>query len=157
MTYLGFAGREAVSGGERSIQNGLIALALIAELAFLPRLVARLRQRPLLSAEGLKGCLDAGEDLLMLDVRTAADFVGEHGHIAGARNLPLEDLPAGLTDPESPLGPDPERPMALVCRTDHRSAKAALLARHGFAEVHVIPGGMTAWLANGWPVEHAHP
>jgi uncharacterized membrane protein YdjX (TVP38/TMEM64 family) len=45
-TGLGFAGREAVAGGEGLIQTGLIALALVAAVAFLPRLVIRLRGRP---------------------------------------------------------------------------------------------------------------
>jgi uncharacterized membrane protein YdjX (TVP38/TMEM64 family) len=153
-TYLGFAGREAVAGGEDLIQKGLIALALLATVAFLPRLVAWLRQRPMLPITELKRRLDGGVDLLLLDVRTAADFVGEQGHIAGATNIALEDL-GGQIDT---LGTDLERPIALVCRTDRRSAKAAaLLTRRGFAEVHVIQGGMTAWLVHGWPVEDAHP
>jgi uncharacterized membrane protein YdjX (TVP38/TMEM64 family) len=44
-TWLGFAGREAVAGGEGLIQTGLIALGLVAAVAFLPRLVIRLRGR----------------------------------------------------------------------------------------------------------------
>ncbi len=153
-TYLGFAGREAVAGGGGLIQKGLIALALLAALAFLPRLVARLRQGPMLPVAELKRRLDRGDDLRVLDVRTAADFVGEQGHIAGAVNIPLEDLPERIAALEA----DPARPIALVCRTDRRSAKAAaLLTRRGFTEVHVIEGGITAWLANGWPVQDAHP
>jgi hypothetical protein len=50
-TWLGYAGREAAGGGEGLIQKGLIALALLAALAFLPRLVARLRQAPWLAVE----------------------------------------------------------------------------------------------------------
>lgn len=42
-TYLGYAGREAVAGGESLIQKGLLALALLAVVAFLPRLIGRLR------------------------------------------------------------------------------------------------------------------
>ena len=42
-TYLGYAGREAVAGGEGMIQKGLLALALLAVIAFLPRLIRRLR------------------------------------------------------------------------------------------------------------------
>ena len=157
-TYLGFAGREAVAGSEGLIQKGLIALALLAAVAFLPSLVARLRQRPSISIEELKRRLEARPGILVLDVRTPADFVGEQGHILGALNLPLEDLPAQLADQQSALGEDLERPIALVCRTDRRSAKAAaLLARRGFAQVQVVQGGMTAWLANGWPVEDANP
>ncbi len=149
-TWLGYAGREAAAGGEGLIQKGLIALALLAGMAFLPQLIARFREGPMMQVTGLKASLDAGEPLLVLDVRTAADFDGEQGHIRGALNLPLEDLAERLAD----LGDDPERPIALVCRTDRRSAKAAvLLAERGFAQVHVVQGGMTAWLDHGWPVE----
>ena len=149
-TYLGYAGREAVAGEEGLIQKGLIALALLAAVAFLPRLIGKLRERPWMTVEGLKERLNTGEGLLV-DVRTTADFDGEQGHIRGALNLPLEDLAEHLDE----LGEDPERPIAIVCRTDRKSAKAAaLLAQRGFADVHVVRGGMTAWLERGWPVEH---
>lgn len=49
----------------------------------------------------------------------------------------------------------PPRPVsiAIVCRTDRRSAKgAALLADKGFVELHVVRGGMTARLERGWSV-----
>jgi uncharacterized membrane protein YdjX (TVP38/TMEM64 family) len=45
-TYIGYAGREAVAGGEGLMQKVLLALALLAVVAFLPRLIARLRQKP---------------------------------------------------------------------------------------------------------------
>ena len=93
-TWLGYVGREAVAGDEDLIRNGLVALALIAAVAFLPRLIARLRQRPMLEVNELKQRLESRSDLLLLDVRTSADFVGKQGHLAAARNLPLEELPA---------------------------------------------------------------
>jgi uncharacterized membrane protein YdjX (TVP38/TMEM64 family) len=43
-TWLGFAGREAAAGNEAAIRYGLVALALLAAVAFLPRLVRRLRE-----------------------------------------------------------------------------------------------------------------
>jgi uncharacterized membrane protein YdjX (TVP38/TMEM64 family) len=42
-TWLGFAGKEAIAGEAASIRYGLLALGLLAILAFLPRLVRRLR------------------------------------------------------------------------------------------------------------------
>lgn len=45
-TYLGYAGREALAGSEGLLQKGFIALSLLGALAFLPRLVARLRAQP---------------------------------------------------------------------------------------------------------------
>ena len=45
-TYLGYAGKEAVAGEEGFIQKGLIALALLAVVIFLPRLVKKMRSGP---------------------------------------------------------------------------------------------------------------
>lgn len=146
-TWLGYAGREALAGGEGMIRNLLIALALLASVAFLPRLIKRLRAQPMLAVDELKRRLDAGEKLLLLDVRSAADFAGEKGHIAGALNIPLEELAARQGELE------PAQPVLLVCTTDRRSSGAAAqLAAAGFARVRVVQGGMNAWRERGWPV-----
>jgi uncharacterized membrane protein YdjX (TVP38/TMEM64 family)/rhodanese-related sulfurtransferase len=151
-TYLGYAGREAVGGGEGLIRKALLALALLAVVAFLPRLIGRLREGPMLSITELKQRLDSGGDALLLDVRSGADFVGQQGHIAGATNISLEELSARLED----ISDYQERPVYIVCRTDKRSARAALLlAERGFADVHVARGGMTDWIRNGYPVSRA--
>ena len=117
-TYLGYTGREAVAGSEGLIQKGLLALALLALVAFLPRIIGRLRRRPMLSVDELKQRLEDQQDVLVLDVRTAADFIGEQGHIARATNIPVEDLPARLEE----LSDRIERPIAIVCRTDRHGA-----------------------------------
>lgn len=149
-TYLGYAGREAIAGGESLIQKILLGIALLAAVAFLPRLVARLRRGPMLDIAALRARLDAGEDVLVLDVRTPEEFTGELGHIAGARNLPLDAVAEG----SEALAAWQERPVLLVCRTDRRSARAAqILARKGFADLQVVAGGMEAWNAAGLPVE----
>lgn len=148
-TYLGYAGREAVAGGQGLIQKGLLALGLLAVVAFLPRLIGRLRQKPMLNIPELKQRLDAGEDILVLDVRSAEDFVGEQGHIAEAMNISLEELLNRLAE----LRDYEERPIILVCRTDRRSSLAAkLLVREGFADVRVAKGGMTNWNQHGYPL-----
>ena len=148
-TYLGYAGREAVAGGEGMIQKGLMALALLAVVAFLPRLIASLRSGPMIDMETFRQLRDTEKDLLVLDVRTADDFVGEQGHIDGAVNIPVEELQTRMDE----LGDFLEHPVAIVCRTDKRSAKAELLlAEEGFADVHVVRGGMTKWIEAGLPV-----
>ena len=148
-TYLGYAGREAVAGGEGLIQKGLLALALLAVVAFLPRLIGTLRRGPMIDTEDFRQRRETLQDLLVLDVRTADDFVGEQGHIEGAVNIPVEDLQQRMAE----LGDHLEHPVAIVCRTDKRSAKAALLlAEEGFADVHVVRGGMTKWIEAGLPV-----
>ncbi len=45
-TYLGYAGREVATGGEQAVNAGMIALGLLAAVAFLPRFIGRLRARP---------------------------------------------------------------------------------------------------------------
>ena len=43
-TYLGYIGKEAATGGEALIQKIMIALALLAVVAFMPRFIRQLRQ-----------------------------------------------------------------------------------------------------------------
>ena len=149
-TYLGYAGREAVGGGEGVIQKGLLALALLAVVAFLPRLIGSLRRGPTMGTDELRRRLDSEKGLLLLDVRTAEDFAGEQGHIEGAVNIPVEELQQRVAE----IGDYLEQTVAIVCRTDKRSAKAALLlTEEGFADVHVVRGGMTKWLEAGLPVD----
>ncbi|MBI2312157.1 MAG: VTT domain-containing protein [Betaproteobacteria bacterium] len=149
-TYLGFAGREAVAGGEGAVRNGLIALALLAAVAFVPRLVRRLRGTPGMDVGELKRQLDAGDKVLVLDVRSPEEFAGETGHIPGASNIPLASLPERFGE----LQAQREQPVCIVCRTDKRSAQAArLLHAHGFARLRIVRGGMIAWQKNALPVE----
>ena len=151
-TWLGHVGREALEGGDGLVRNVAIALSLLAAVAFLPRIVRKLRQQPTVEVIELKRQLDAGEEVLLLDVRTAADFAGEWGHIRDACNMPLEELPQRVVELEA----HKQRPIRLICRTDRRSAQAArLLAEAGFTDARIVQGGMTAWRANGWPVASA--
>jgi rhodanese-related sulfurtransferase len=63
-----------------------------------------------------------------------------------ARNVPVEELPRRLVE----LDPHREQPVAIVCRTDKRSAKAAeVLRRAGFSKVQVVRGGMEQWSRDG--------
>jgi uncharacterized membrane protein YdjX (TVP38/TMEM64 family) len=44
--YMGYAAREALAGNRRSWQIGLLALSLLAAVAYLPRIVRRVRKGP---------------------------------------------------------------------------------------------------------------
>jgi len=65
-TWLGYAGRDALAGGEGMIRNISIALALLAAVAFLPRLVRRMRaaQAVTLDIPALRARLDDGTGVL---------------------------------------------------------------------------------------------
>jgi len=151
-SYLGYAGREAIAGGEGLIQKVLLALALLASIAFLPRLISKLRSGPTLTIEELNQLLHSNDEPLVLDVRSEADYRGELGHIAGSRNIPLEALGPQLDE----LTPWLEKPIALICTTDRGSKKAAqILAGKGFADVHVVSGGMKQWNQDELPLKHS--
>jgi uncharacterized membrane protein YdjX (TVP38/TMEM64 family)/rhodanese-related sulfurtransferase len=155
-TWLGHAGREAVAGNDAAIRYGLVALALLAAIAFLPRLVRRLMGGAGGDAEvrwievgELAPRLAGREDVAVIDVRGPDEFTGPLGHIPDARNLPLGELPARLGE----LGSLANKPVVLVCMTDRRSARAAaVLDAAGFRDVRVLRGGMVRWNEAGLPV-----
>ena len=143
--WLGYAGREALAGNESAIRSGLIALAVLAIIAFLPRLVRRLQgggEPRWNGAEALASRLKDGADMTVIDVRGPDEFSGPLGHIPDALNLPVGALPNRLMEIKALA----DRPIILVCRTDKRSASAAAVLREaGFRDVRVLRGGMQQW------------
>jgi uncharacterized membrane protein YdjX (TVP38/TMEM64 family)/rhodanese-related sulfurtransferase len=151
-TWLGYAGREAIAGNDAAIRYGLIGLALLGAVAFVPRLVRRLRSEGRLrwiEVGELAAHLHEAKAISVIDVRGPDEFAGPLGHIPQARNLPLGEL-AGRLQEVTSLS---ERPVVLVCRTDKRSASAAvLLDSAGLHDVRVLRGGMVRWNEEGLPV-----
>ena len=151
-TWLGHAGREALSGDTSAIRYGLLALGLLAAIAFLPRLIRRLRggttTRWIETNELANGF---GRDATtMIDVRSPEEFTGPLGHIETALNIPLGELPDRLIE----INAHRNEPVIVVCRTEKRSADAAaLLSEAGFRDVRVLRGGMERWIRDGLPVE----
>jgi rhodanese-related sulfurtransferase len=89
----------------------------------------------------LRGRLQRGETPLVVDVRGPDEFDGPLGHIDGARNVPLHELPERIAE----IG-RAGTPIVVVCLTDKRSAQAAqALAEAGIRDVVVLRGGMRAW------------
>lgn len=89
------------------------------------------------------------DDLLVLDVRTDAEWDG--GHVPGALHVQLGDLPDRVADL------DPRRPTAVICGSGYRSsAGTSILQREGFTQVYNTLGGMTAWTASHLPESDDH-
>jgi uncharacterized membrane protein YdjX (TVP38/TMEM64 family) len=97
-TYLGYAAREAASGQAGAIRKALLALALLASVAFLPPLVRRVKGQRFADPEALNLRLGSGEEVALIDVRTPEEFQGPLGHIAGARNIPIAELSAKIRE-----------------------------------------------------------
>jgi uncharacterized membrane protein YdjX (TVP38/TMEM64 family)/rhodanese-related sulfurtransferase len=152
-TWLGHAGRGALSGEADAVRYGLLALGLLAAVALLPRLIGRVRGSfAWIEPQELKRRLDSGAAVTVIDVRGPEEFVGPLGHIAGARNLPVAELSARLNE----LAGLERGPIVLVCRADKRSAAAAQILREsGFSEINVLRRGMEQWNEVGFPVREA--
>ena len=148
-TYLGYIGKEAATGGEGLIQKIMLGLALLAIVVFIPRLINQFRKVDFLDAGQLKSQLESKQNILLLDVRSEADFNGEQGHIAEATLLPLEQLKQRLNEFEFYKN----QPVVTICRTDKRSCSAAkILSNAGFENVKVARMGMTDWNKHQYPI-----
>lgn len=91
--------------------------------------------------------LEHAAHVQIIDVREAAEFIDQLGHLAGATLIPLSQLTARLGEL------DRERPVVAVCRSGVRSAQASvLLTKAGFARVANLAGGMLRWHAESLPV-----
>jgi rhodanese-related sulfurtransferase len=151
-TWLGHAGRAALDGNGSAIRYGLLALGLLATIAFLPRLIGRLRggSTDWTDTATTLARLSEPQPPVILDVRSAAEFENPQGHIPGALNIPLDELPARIDE----IAARADNGIVAVCRTDRRSALAAkLLMQAGIGDVSVLKGGMTGWAAAGFDTE----
>jgi len=87
--------------------------------------------------------IDAGA--VILDVRTPAEFEG--GIIAGAQNIPLDELPAAVGTL------DKGKPVLLYCATGNRSVTAMqILQQAGFKKVYNLTAGIAGWAQAGLTV-----
>ena len=92
---------------------------------------------PEIQVEELKRKLDAGEDLMLVDVREPHEYPICN---LGGLLLPLGDLPARASELDS------SRELVIHCRSGVRSAKAvAFLRQAGFRKVRNLAGGILAW------------
>jgi len=99
----------------------------------------------LMTVVDLKEKMDAGEDWLVLDVRSRDEYLG--GHIDGSLNIYVGLLEGRVY--EVPEG----RPTAVVCKSGTRSSFASsILLRAGREDIHNVLGGMDAWNRAGYPV-----
>ncbi len=84
---------------------------------------------------------------IVVDVRAADEFA--KGHLPSARHVELAELQAKVAQ----IAKNKSTPVLLVCQTGQRANNAARIVRDaGYAEVHVLEGGINAWQQAGMPV-----
>lgn len=88
------------------------------------------------------------KNALVLDVRDQNEY--ETGHILNSKHIPLGKLKERIGELEKYR----ERPIVAVCRSGERSASACVaLGKQGFAQVHNLHGGISAWQKASLPLE----
>ena len=96
------------------------------------------------SPEELKDWIASGSDVVVLDVRSAAEF--ESLHILGSYNVPLPLLAEHTEELASKL----DTKVVLVCQSGVRATEAKTnLAGVGFDNAHVLVGGVPAYQQAG--------
>lgn len=129
----------------------LIAVGAVVMMKFIPRLIAGV---PFVEPDDLKKMMDQGRDVVILDVRSAAEFTGKMGHVPGAVNVPLSQLAGKIRTSKEEFEAFKTEPIFLVCRSENRSPGAArMLRKLGFTGVSVLKGGMRAWDRKKLPTE----
>ena len=84
---------------------------------------------------------------LVLDVRDDAEFAS--GHIAEATHIPLASLEVRLGE----LKNYQNKAVLVNCQRGMQSAKACdILRKADFTQVHILQGGLNAWLAAKLPI-----
>jgi sulfur-carrier protein adenylyltransferase/sulfurtransferase len=92
-----------------------------------------------ITALELKKRLDAGDDLVIVDVREPNEY--QINRIPGSTLIPLGELPRRYQEL------DPDREIVLQCKMGGRSAKAQdFLRTVGFTKTKNLRGGVLAWI-----------
>jgi rhodanese-related sulfurtransferase len=93
--------------------------------------------------------IDAGDKIVIIDVRHALDFESDPYTIPGAIRIPYEQL-ENYPRVES----DREIIIYCTCPNEASSARVALrLMQNGIARVRPLTGGFVTWREQGYPVE----
>ena len=96
-----------------------------------------------ISVHELKRKLEQRNDIAVLDVRSQTEW--DEAHLEGAVHIPSPDVRTRHKEVDS------NKPVVILCNTAHRSSMAAsILKQHGFTNISVVTGGMTAWQAAGY-------
>ncbi len=92
-----------------------------------------------ITPEELKQKLDAGEKLVVLDVREPWEV--QIAHLANTTNIPMGEIPARVHQEL-----DPDEHIVVMCHYGVRSANVtAWLQQQGFAKVQSLQGGIDRW------------
>ena len=99
------------------------------------------KEFPNITVADIQKKINVKNNILLLDVRTVAEFDGPLGHIAGAVLIPIQEIEQRIDE----LNKHKEKEIIVICRSGNRSQTGTrILISHGFNAVNMV-GGMKAW------------
>lgn len=87
-------------------------------------------------------------DVLILDLRSRQEFLGDTGHIYRSRNIPLDRLPERMLE----IAPFRDDTFLVYCRAGDTCGEEgmAILISSGFDNAILIDGGIDGWIRHGF-------
>ena len=99
--------------------------------------------------EELKGKMDAGEDVIIVDLRHALEFDAQPETIPGALHMDA----AELEEASEVIPRDREIVLFCACPNEVTAARLALLLRsHGITRIRPLAEGYEGWRSRGFPM-----
>ena len=98
-----------------------------------------------IDADELKNRLDAGDDIELLDIRSAAELA--QGILPNSQHVPMHLIPLRINDFPK------DKDIVLYCRSGARSHHAcSYLVQQGIDNVINLRGGIISWARNGFEI-----
>ncbi len=100
-----------------------------------------------LAAERVKQLMDAGEKLILIDMRPAREY--QHSRLPGARSLPLAEV-------ANRFGEIPKSGRVVLycdCKPYDIADRAVFLEYRGYRNVFIMPEGFQGWVKRGYPTD----
>lgn len=92
-----------------------------------------------LNMQEAKANLDANKDIILIDIRSQAEY--DEGHIPGCIHIPLPELEMRIEE----VAPDLEQTIYYYCRSGVRTLTAGAILEHmGYTNLYDI-GGIINW------------
>ncbi len=158
LTVIGFtfSGQlERIAAGAALLGQWLLALLLAAFSGYIlwkyykrEKFLRKLRISRI-TPEELKEKMDAGEDVIVVDLRHALDFDAHPETIPGALHIDAADL----EEASAVIPRDREIVLFCACPNEATAARAALLLRSkGITRIRPLAEGYDGWRSRGFPL-----
>jgi rhodanese-related sulfurtransferase len=100
-----------------------------------------------LTADRVKQLMDAGEKLVLIDMRPAKEY--QQSRLPGARSLPLAEVANRFSEV-----PKSGRVVLYCdCKPYDIADRAVFLEYRGFRNIFIMPEGYQGWVKRGYPTE----